>query len=152
MSKDLPPPPNPAGFSLDGSEAYTITAEQNAALCRSIGCEPASDGTAHPIYYYIATQIGMGPSVAEFCEACDFDVDDGPMIVGSEVTFRQPLMVDQPYTVTGSINSLDRKMSRKLGVMDLAEYTLDLHADDMGEDAVVLESKTRWVLPRKELS
>jgi hypothetical protein len=49
---DLPPPPAVAGTSLDGTEPYVITAEQNAALCRSTGVQPATDGTAHPIYYY----------------------------------------------------------------------------------------------------
>lgn len=148
MSKKLSLPPNPSGFSLDGSEPYVISATENAALCRSIGCEPAGDFTAHPIYYYIATQIGMGPSVAEFCAACDFDVADGPMIVGSDVTFFQPLMVERPYMVTGVIKSLVRKESRKLGVIDLAEYTLALRDGDVP----ILESTTRWVMPRKEVS
>ncbi|MFD2138601.1 hypothetical protein ACFSLT_31060 [Novosphingobium resinovorum] len=53
-----------AGTSLDGTAVFTISAEENTALCRSTGIEPAADGTAHPIYYYIATQVAMGKTVA----------------------------------------------------------------------------------------
>ena len=56
---DFPPAPDVAGTSLDGTKVFTISAEENAALCRSTGVEPAADGTAHPIYYYIATQVAM---------------------------------------------------------------------------------------------
>ena len=67
---DLPPAPDVAGVSLDGTKLFTISAEENAKLCRSVGVEPATDGTAHPIYYYIATQVAMGKTVAGLCEAC----------------------------------------------------------------------------------
>ena len=59
---------------------YRITREENLALCDAIGAEPDPSGRAHPIFYYIATQVGMGLTVAELCERCDFDVADGPMI------------------------------------------------------------------------
>jgi hypothetical protein len=143
------PPPDPHGYLLDGAQPYVISALENAALCHSIGVGPATDGSAHPIYYYIATQIGMGASVAELCAACDFDIADGPMIVSSTAEFSAPLLVDQPYTVKGQIESLVRKNSRKLGVMDLVEYTLAL-LDSAHRTAV--KTTTRWALPRKDLS
>ena len=147
--EDLPPPPDVAGLSLDGAGTYTIEPEENARLCRSTGAEPASDGTAHPIYYYIATQVGMGKTVAGLCAACDFDIDDGPMMVGSQAAFTHPLRIDTPYRVNGSIISLTRKRSRKLGVMDLLEYRLVL-VDANGEEA--LACTNTWALPRKELA
>ena len=147
--EDLPPPPDAAGLSLDGSETYTIDPAENARLCRSTGVEPAADGTAHPIYYYIATQVGMGKTVAGLCAACDFDIDDGPMMVGSQASFTHLLRVGTPYRVRGSIVSLTRKRSRKLGVMDLLEYRLAL-VDENGEEA--LACTNTWALPRKELA
>ena len=63
--EEFPPAPDVAGTSLDGTAIFTISADENAALCKSTGVEPASDGTAHPIYYYIATQVAMGKSVAQ---------------------------------------------------------------------------------------
>lgn len=146
---DLPPAPDVAGTSLDGTETYIITAAQNDALCRSTGVEPAADGTAHPIYYYIATQVAMGKTVAGVCEACAFDVEDGPMMGSSGVVFSAPLKVDEPYRVTGEILGLVRKRSRKLGVMDVLDYRLRLHD---GSGAKVLETTNVWVLPRKELA
>src|SRR5579859_6299135 len=127
---DLPPPPAVAGYSLKGSKPYTISAAENAALCASIGVQPAPDGTAHPIYFYVASQVGMGQTVAGMCRVCDFDVDDGPLMASSKVTFQQPLRVGQSYEVTGEIVSLVRKASRKLGMMDMLEYVLRLSTPD----------------------
>lgn len=145
---EISPPPNVRGFRLDGSGTYVITPEENAALCRSVGAEPASDGTAHPIYYFIATQLGTGPTVDEFLGACDFDVADGPMVLGTAVSFNQPLKVATPYSVKGEFISLTRKQSRRIGVMDLLDYRLLLHD---GDD-VVLEVTNTLALPRKEFS
>ena len=146
---ELPPAPDVAGTSLDGTEPYIITAEENAALCRSTGVEPAADGSAHPVYYYVATQVAMGKTVAGVCETCRFDVEDGPMMGSSGVSFQARLKVDHPYRVTGEILSLVRKRSRKLGVMDVLDYRLRLH-DQAG--ATVLETTNVWVLPRKEVA
>ena len=142
---DIPPAPDVRGISLDGSQPYVIDAAENAALCRSTGVEPATDGTAHPIYYFIATQIGMGLSVAQFCAAFDFDVADGPMMAGTSVNFRKPLKVATPYLVRGEILGATRKHSRKLGVMDVGDYRLSL----ISNDEVVAEVTNSWILPRK---
>jgi hypothetical protein len=146
---DLPPAPDVIGVSLDGTKIFTISAEENAQLCRSTGVEPANDGTAHPIYYYIATQVAMGKTVAGVCETCEFDVDDGPMMGSSGVVFDTPLMVGESYKVTGEILSLIRKRSRKLGVMDVLTYRLRLNTL---EGKQVLQTDNVWVLPRKELA
>ncbi|WP_380879730.1 hypothetical protein ACFB49_23920 [Sphingomonas sp. DBB INV C78] len=145
----LPPAPDVAGTSLDGTRVFTISAEENAALCRSTGVEPAADGSAHPIYYYIATQVAMGKTVAGVCDTCEFDVEEGPMMGSSGVRFDAPLKVSESYKVTGEILSLVRKRSRKLGVMDVLTYRLRLHTLD---GAKVLETDNVWVLPRKELA
>jgi len=73
---ELPPAPSVAGTSLAGAAPYVITAEENRTLCASLGSVAAADGTAHPIYFFIATQVGMGRSVAGLCALCDFDVEE----------------------------------------------------------------------------
>lgn len=149
MSDDLPPPPDVAGTSLTGTGTITIAAADDAALCRSTGAEPADDGTAHPIWFFVATQVGMGKTVAGLCEACAFDVADGPMMTGSRVAFAAPIRVDTPYRVEGEIKGLVRKRSRTLGVMDIMEYELRLVGAD---DRPVLVTTNSWALPRRELA
>lgn len=152
MSADaeFPPAPQVAGTSLDGTKIFTVSVEENERLCRSVGVAPAIDGTAHPVWYYVATQVAMGKTVAGVCETCEFDVEDGPMMGSSGVRFSGPIMVGQPYKVSGEILSLVRKKSRKLGVMDVLTYRLRLHPSEGGD--AILETDNVWVLPRKELA
>ncbi|OAN56237.1 hypothetical protein [Sphingobium sp. TCM1] len=149
MEQDLPPPPDVAGTSLSSERTFAISAQDNAALCRSTGCEPAADGSAHPIWFFVATQVGMGKTVAGLCAACDFDVNDGPMMGGSRVDFQGRIMTDVDYRVEGEIKGLTRKRSRKLGVMDIMEYELRLVGTD---GAPVLATTNTWALPRKDLA
>ncbi len=142
-------PPNVAGLSLNGRGPIVISAAENSALCEGMGVAPAAYGQAHPSYYYTATQIGMGLTVRELCAACDFDVEDAPMMATSEARYLKPLMTETPYWVRGHIESLVRKRSRKLGVMDLLDYRLEL-VDRDGD--TVLTTTNVWVLPRPGLS
>jgi hypothetical protein len=144
-SPQLPPPPQVAGRSLSGDTPYTIRSQDNRRVCRLAGIEPDSDGNAHPIFFYIATQVGMGMTVAGLCEVCEFDVNKGPLMAANRVEFSSPLKVQIPYQIRGEILSLTRKASRKLGVMDLLEYQLRLHGAD---GQMVLSTTNTWVLPR----
>lgn len=132
------------GHRLDGG-IYVITPEQNRSLCESLGVDPNPDGSAHPVYFYVASQVGMGVTVAGLCALCNFDIEDGPMMGTCDVTFFQPLLTGQPYQVRGTINSLTRKQSRKLGMMDLLEYSLHLDLPDGTRACSVTNS---WILPR----
>lgn len=145
----FPPPPAVAGTPLDGTEPYVIDAEENRKLCATTNTAPDPTGRAHPIYYFIATQVGMGQTVAGMCKVCDFDVEEGPMMGSSRVEFSKPLMTGQPYRVRGEIVSLVRKPSRKLGVMDVLEYRLELREED---GTSVLVTTNTWVLPRRNLA
>jgi hypothetical protein len=148
MRDTLPQPPQVSGISLSGDVPYVIAIEENRALCESIGVAPANDGSAHPIYFFIATQVGMGMTVAQLCETCEFDVRDGPMMASSKTVFARPLMTRQAYRVGGKILGLTRKLSRKLGVMDMLEYELELA---LAEGEAVLRTTNIWVLPRRNL-
>jgi len=143
MARMIADPPNVSGYSLSGTP-YTIAAAENARLCASVGIAPSADGTAHPIYFYIATQAGMGVTVAGLCAVCNFDVNDGPLLGGCHAEFKEPLMVDTEYAVTGEILSLTRKSSRKLGIIDLLEYRLALSRDGRS----VMTVTNNWILPR----
>lgn len=146
---DFPPPPEVAGVSLASDIPFVISSEDNADLCRASGAEPSPEGFAHPIWFFVATQVGMGQTVRGICEVCGFDVDDGPMMMSSSVVFQQPLRVGQPYTVGGEIKGLTRKPSRKFGCMDILDYELRLTLPD---GAPVLVTNNAWALPRKEFA
>jgi hypothetical protein len=139
---------DPAGTRLPGG-TYRISRAENEALCASVGAAAAADDRAHPIFYYIATQVGMGISVADLLALCDFDVADGPLMVGSKAKFAGELLVEQDYAVSGTIDSLVRKSSRAFGAMDMLSFTLALQ-DEAG--ATILSCTSQWVLPRKEAS
>lgn len=140
----IPPLPDVAGRSLDGP-GFTITTDENRALCASVGVAPDPSGAAHPIYFYVASQVGMGLSVADLCAACDFNVEDGPMMAGTRADYAAPLLTDRHYDVRGEIVGLTRKQSRKLGIMDLLEFRL--HLELPGEGRICTITNT-WVLPR----
>ncbi|HEY5754336.1 MAG TPA: hypothetical protein VIU34_00875 [Steroidobacter sp.] len=140
-------PPAVAGTRLPGGE-YRISAEENRALCESLHAKPASDGRAHEIYSYIATQSGMGVSVDGLLAICEFDAADGPMLGSSNARYLSHLRTDETYRVSGDILSLTRKQSKKLGTMDILEYRLTLSRAS-GEP--VLEVTNTWILPRRSL-
>lgn len=140
----IPELPSVAGISLSGM-TYTISPTENARLCESVGATPSADGSAHPIYFYVATQVGMGQTVAGLCAICRFDVQDGPLLGGCQVEFAEPLKVGAEYAVTGEIVSLTRKSSKKLGVIDLLEYRLVLGRDGRS----ILRVLNSWILPRE---
>lgn len=141
-------PPAVAGTRLPGGE-YRIAAEENRALCESLHTKPHSDGRAHEIYSYIATQSGMGVSVDGLLAICEFDAADGPMLGSSNSRYLTALQTDETYRVSGEILGLTRKQSKKLGTMDVLEYRLTLSRAS-GEP--VLEVTNTWILPRRSLA
>ena len=144
VENELPPPPDVAGTVLDGS-SYTIGAQDNRIICESSGTTPAEDGTAHPIFALVATQVGMKYSVGELLALCEFDVVDGPMMAGCEIVYQEPLRVGETYSVRGRIESLIRKPSKRLGIMDLLTHRLELYRED---GSLAVSAVNNWVLPR----
>ena len=133
-------------MSIPGG-TYRITREENLALCDAVNTDPDPNGLAHPIFYFIATQVGMGLTVAELCERCDFNVADGPMITRSDAEFEGELQVDTDYDISGEIISLVRKPSRTFGAVDLLTYRLRMDHEETGLSVV---TTNQWILPRRE--
>jgi hypothetical protein len=134
---------------LPGTElpegTFTITAEDDARVRDVVGGPPA-DGTAHPLWAYIAPQRGIGISVADICALANFDVNDGPMLGSSDLEFHAPIELDEPYRVTGKVLSIARK-SGSIGTFDLMTFREDLLA---GDGTLVAVSTSTYILPRKE--
>lgn len=143
-SRIIPPLPDVVGHSLDG-RIYTIDADENRRLCESLGVAPDRDGRAHPIYAYIGTQVGMGETIEGLCQLCDFDVNAGLMLGSCDVHFLEPLEVSIPYRVRGTVVGIKRKASRRLGTMDVLEYSLSL---EKANGTVACTITNTWILPR----
>ena len=138
-------PPFATPYALPGGR-YCISAAENAAVCAAVGARPREDGRAHPIFYYLATQNGMGITVGGLFDLCRFAPADGPLMVSTKVNFHAPILVDEDYAVHGEIIGLTRKPSKTFGAVDLFEFALRLERTAGG---VVSECVNAWVLPRK---
>jgi hypothetical protein len=134
-----------AGTTFPGG-IYRIGRADNEALCEAVGTTADPGGRAHPIFYFIGTQVGSGISVADLLALCDFDVADGPLMAGSSAAWHGELMVDADYRVAGEILSLVRKPSRTFGAVDLLSFRLTLTDST---DLIVVECTNQWVLPRR---
>jgi hypothetical protein len=133
---------------LPGTElpagSFTITAEDQAQLADALG-RGATEG-AHPVWAYIATQRGIGISVADLCALADFDVDDGPMLGSVELTFGGEIELGVEYRVTGEVVSIERKQGRKAGTLDVMTFRERLLAPDGAE---VASTTNTFILPRR---
>jgi hypothetical protein len=134
----LPGTPLPEG-------TFTITAEDDARVLEVIGGEPSADGTAHPLWAYIAPQRGIGISVADICTLAEFDVNDGPMLGSSALELHAPIALGAAYRVTGEVLSIERKQGGS-GTFDVLEFREDL----LDGDTLVAVSTSTYILPRKE--
>jgi hypothetical protein len=125
--------------------SFTVTPEDQAQLAASLG-RGAPEG-AHPVWAYIATQRGIGISVADLCALADFDVDDGPMLGSVEMTYSRPLELGVEYRVTGEVVGIERKHGRKAGTFDVMTFRERLLAPDGAE---VASTTNTFILPRRE--
>jgi hypothetical protein len=124
---------------------FVISLEEDHRVSEILGEEPGSTGRAHPLWAFIATQRGIGTSVAELCALADFDVADGPMLAGWNAKFTGELLTGYAYRVTGEVTDIVRKRG-KSGLFDLMTFVERL-VDEHGH--AVVTTTTTFVLPRK---
>lgn len=130
------------------SGSFTITSAENRKLLHALEADVASEpGLAHPIWGYLATQRGIGVSVAEICALADFDVADGPMLGSVDIEYLGQLALDREYTVTGETLGIERKVGAKTGTFDILAYRLALESPH-GETVVTVTNT--FILPRRE--
>lgn len=148
-SSSLPAePPRVAGWLFPGGE-YTLSPEMDAAFREAVEAGPGKGTHAHPALAFVIAQSAMGVSVAELLALCDFEVEDGPMLVQLDLDFAAPLHTEVAYTVAGQIISLTRKPSRAFGFADSLVFELTLSTPDAGQVARV---RNTWILPRRGLT
>lgn len=134
------------GTNLPAGE-FTITTQEAESLAGALLTTTSSDGTAHPIWAYIATQRGIDISIAGLCALAEFDVQDGPMLGSVEIEYSAPVRIATPYRVTGEVVGLDRKHGRKTGTFDILTFRLAMAGPD---GAVVVRCTNTFILPRRQ--
>ncbi|RMF11119.1 MAG: hypothetical protein D6763_04070 [Alphaproteobacteria bacterium] len=127
------------------SGRYRITREINNAVCRLSRLPETSGPVANPLLFSVASLAGLGISIEDLCKLCDFDYRDAPMIGGCRVVFSRPLKVEETYEVQAELLSLERKIGKRTGVMDLLKFNVIL-VETGGEVACTITYT--WVLPR----
>jgi hypothetical protein len=125
--------------------SFTITPGEQGRLIGALG-GTTFEG-AHLVWAYIATQRGIGISVADLCALADFDVDDGPMLGSVEMTYSRPIELGVEYRVTGEVVGIERKHGRKAGTFDVMTFRERLLAPDGAE---VASATNTFILPRRE--
>jgi hypothetical protein len=123
---------------------FTITAEEDARLAQALESPPGAR-SPHPAWAYIATQRGIGISVADLCALADFDVAEGPMLGSVDIDLDGALELDVPYTVTGEIVDLVRKEG-KSGTFDILTFREHLSTPD---GVRVASTTNAFILPRR---
>jgi hypothetical protein len=125
---------------------FMITGDENRRMAEILGTTPTADGSAHPIYAYIATQRGIGTGVADLCALARFDVADGPMLGSVALEYSATIHVETPYRVEGEVVGIERKQGRKAGVFDILTYRERL-LNEAGE--LVAAATNTFILPRR---
>lgn len=133
-----------AGTTLPAG-SFTITPGEQERLAGALG--GTSFAGAHLVWAYIATQRGIGISVADLCALADFDVADGPMLGSVELTYSRPIELGVEYQVTGEVVGIERKHGRKAGTFDVMTFRERLLAPDGAE---VASTTNTFILPRRE--
>jgi hypothetical protein len=125
--------------------SFTIPAGENSDLAGLLeGPVPEGDA-AHPLWAYIATQRGIDVGIAELCAMADFDVNDGPMLGSTKLTYDKPLKVGVEYAVNGEIVDIVRKEGRS-GTFDILTFRERL-IEPGGEQAA--SATNTFILPRR---
>ena len=123
---------------------FTVSAEEDRELRDAVHA-PAGDH-AHAAWAYVATQRGIGTSVADICGLADFDMADGPMLGSVAMEFARPIALGETYTVTGEIVGVTRKEGRKTGTFDILAF----HERLVDAEGIEVASSTNtFILPRR---
>jgi hypothetical protein len=121
----------------------------NWLTCDSVlAPELAGAASAHPLMVYLATQAGMGLSLAELFTLFMGKSEDGPMLGEWGMDVHAPVHVDTNYTVTGGITGVLRKTGKKTGVFDIIQFELELRAASDPETLVAV-TRSSFIFPRR---
>lgn len=106
---------------------------------------PLSYVDVHPGMGFVLAARGSAVSLSDLLAMVGCRLEDGPMLVGSEVLYHSEVRVGQEYELHAAITGLVSKTGRTLGAFDLLthEYRLCL------EGETVFVYRGEMVIPRR---
>lgn len=126
--------------------SFTVEPYKHFLTCDVVLAPEPADGTAHPIFVYMAAIAGFGLSIDELFELCLASPADGAVFGECELEIHTPLRVGATYSVTGRIGDVARKEGKRAGVFDIVRADFEV-LDRSG--AVVATSRKSFVFPRR---
>ena len=146
------PPPRDEIEALSGHRfpggSYTIAHWENFLLTACTGAELLPGGLAHPVALFHLPIQGAGTSIAELFELGQAESDLSIMIESYDWEFFQPLREDTRYTVSGGVESAERRQNEAGQDYDRLQFRFDV-ADATGES--VARSTITWHYTRNIL-
>lgn len=133
------------GYRFPGGE-FTIERWENVLLCDVVGSEPLPDGLAHPAYLFHAPLAGAGMRIADMFELFRAESDEAVRAGEYRWEIHRPLRVGATYRMSGGVVGMERKESRKLGLMDVATFAIDAY--DAEDGGLVASTTGTWLVLR----
>mgnify|MGYP002382121274 CR=1 FL=1 len=146
MTTDFQVPRIIAEKADDRKGTFTIEPWENVLLSDVMCVEPLPGDVAHPAYLFHAPLAGVGMRIADMFALFKAESDEAVRAGEYHWEIRQPLRVGRTYRMSGGVVGMERKESRKLGFMDVAEFRIDVHDAETGEH--VASTTSSWLLIR----
>lgn len=118
--------------------SFSLTPEDNAMIAASSGGNPSTDGTAHPIFAFIAAVGGLGVPIGDLLARHGGSIAAGPLLGRCAIRFERPLKVGLTYQVSGEVENVVRKTSRRFGETDHFTLRIDVRSGGQHYSSLML--------------
>ncbi len=98
---------------------------------------------SHQIFSMIALN-SIGYTLDELFKFLNFDVNKGPMLGQCDIKFYNSLQINKKYHVKGRIISIDYRMSKKIGEIDIVKFSVEIFF----KRTIVTKIEYTLILPR----
>jgi hypothetical protein len=125
---------------------FRIEHWENVLFSDVMGVPPLPDGLVHPAALFHVAVAGAGVRIGELFEL--FRAESDEAVRGGEFTWELPrqLREETPYRGSGEVVSVVRKVSRKLGPMDVVTFRFEIH--DEADGGLVARALATWLFLR----
>jgi len=132
------------GMRLPG-DYFSVIPEEAALVAKLSGW--TSDEPS-PIFSYIAALRGLGITLEQMCNLCDFELGQGPVVGECRIQFFNAIQVSIRYRTDVVIHGIERRPSAAYGIVDRLRFSVAL-TEHSG--SLVASVELIWLLPRRRV-